>query len=447
MKTMIVDPGRKELLAWKCEREDFEFGAQLVVHPSQQAVFIRDGRIVEILGPGMHILETSNYPFLRFFTKLRYGRYFQAQVYFINHSYHMAMPWWLNQKVRVELGVGGGRAMALPIGASGTMNMQVDRDQVTMFLEYLLGTGTELSQKAIQDTFNSMLNSVIKPYLSNALRELKALAFLLDQHTETINHVLLQRLRPEFSKFGLILRDFYLDTFIMPEEDPTYQSAKRNYDKRILAGGQHDIEYEQAVFENTLADVQGQKAVKETTYQAQSDYIRAQSEKRRRDLEGITSIQEHQFDTINTMIKNSGGSGSPAVPMGGDMTGMMSEMMRVGVGLQMAKEMSGMMTDAMNVANQNSASFASAAAGGWVCASGHQNAADSLFCSKCGQPKPAASAGWTCANGHVNTDDCLFCPKCGQPKPSNLPWTCSKGHTNASDVLFCPKCGEPKGGR
>ena len=59
--SMMVDEGRTDVMAWKCATEDFEFGARLVVHESQAAVFFRDGQAVEVLGPGMHVLETRNY--------------------------------------------------------------------------------------------------------------------------------------------------------------------------------------------------------------------------------------------------------------------------------------------------------------------------------------------------------------------------------------------------
>ena len=78
MRTMIVDEGRTDVLAWKCATQDFEFGTRLNVHESQAAVFFRDGQLIEVLGPGMHVLETRNFPFLRFFTKLRFGKYFHA---------------------------------------------------------------------------------------------------------------------------------------------------------------------------------------------------------------------------------------------------------------------------------------------------------------------------------------------------------------------------------
>jgi membrane protease subunit (stomatin/prohibitin family) len=41
-----------------------EFGSQLIVEESQQAVFLRDGKALDTLGPGRHTLATQNLPLL-----------------------------------------------------------------------------------------------------------------------------------------------------------------------------------------------------------------------------------------------------------------------------------------------------------------------------------------------------------------------------------------------
>ena len=169
MRTMIVDEGRTDVLAWKCATQDFEFGTRLNVHESQMAVFFRDGQLIEVLGPGMHVLETRNFPFLRFFTKLRFGRYFHAEVYFVNLSVQMSLPWGTRERVNVMLEVEPGKAMPLEVGASGTMNVQPDPDQVKEMLVWLVGTGEELTAESLRDKFNSMLNTKIKTFLGRVL--------------------------------------------------------------------------------------------------------------------------------------------------------------------------------------------------------------------------------------------------------------------------------------
>ena len=63
---------------------EFEWGSQLIVDESQKAVFYRDGKAYDVLGPGRHLLTTQNLPLITQAFKLVYGKSpFQAKVVFI----------------------------------------------------------------------------------------------------------------------------------------------------------------------------------------------------------------------------------------------------------------------------------------------------------------------------------------------------------------------------
>jgi hypothetical protein len=59
---------------WKHPIEDFNTGAQLIVHESQEAVFFINGEALDLFGPGRHTLETQNMPLVgKFFNRLTLG--------------------------------------------------------------------------------------------------------------------------------------------------------------------------------------------------------------------------------------------------------------------------------------------------------------------------------------------------------------------------------------
>jgi membrane protease subunit (stomatin/prohibitin family) len=428
-KTMIVDDGRQDLLAWKCSEEDFEFGAQLVVHESQQAVFFRDGQALQVLGPGMHTLETGNLPFLRQFTKIRFGRYFHCEVYFINHSIQMSVPWGTKERVNTMLEVEDGKALPLSIGTNGTMNLQADPEQVQKLLTYLLGTGRSLSQEDIQAQFNSMLNTFIKSYLGQVLQEKHYNAFSLDQHLQDISDALKIKIAPEFEKYGLILREFYVTTFALPEDNHAFQQARLLYEQRYAQHGQLDLEMElgikQAEQEARLAEIRKRTKITDATADAEANVVIAQGEAARRNLEGITSIQEHQFDTMNRMVESgsSSGGGSMSGSGIGDMTGLFGDVMKMGVGMQMMTNVSGVMKDAMS--------------------GGAQTAETLNYTANTAASAPAQSAGWTCSCGQVNPEGSKFCGACGSPRVSE--WVCPNcGTVNPASNRFCGGCGKKK---
>jgi membrane protease subunit (stomatin/prohibitin family) len=65
---------------------EIKYGAKLIVRESQQAIFVNEGEVADILCPGIYALETKNIPIL---TKLQHWDHgfnspFKAEVYFIN---------------------------------------------------------------------------------------------------------------------------------------------------------------------------------------------------------------------------------------------------------------------------------------------------------------------------------------------------------------------------
>jgi len=53
-----------EDIVWRYPDEDITWGAQLIVHEYEMAVFFRDGKAYDVFGPGRHQLTTLNLPLL-----------------------------------------------------------------------------------------------------------------------------------------------------------------------------------------------------------------------------------------------------------------------------------------------------------------------------------------------------------------------------------------------
>jgi len=57
------NPGPEDIV-WRYPIEDITWGAQLIVHEYEAAVFFRDGKAYDMFGPGRHTLTTLNLPLL-----------------------------------------------------------------------------------------------------------------------------------------------------------------------------------------------------------------------------------------------------------------------------------------------------------------------------------------------------------------------------------------------
>ncbi len=99
---VIKYEGDNNTFIWKHPREDFNLGSQLIVHESQEAVFMMNGQALDLFGPGRYTLETQNIPLIGKVLKLATGGEtpFHCEVYFINKTVQMGLKWGTPDKVR-----------------------------------------------------------------------------------------------------------------------------------------------------------------------------------------------------------------------------------------------------------------------------------------------------------------------------------------------------------
>ncbi len=91
--SVIEYEGDNDTFIWKHPIEDFNLGSQLIVHESQEAVFFRDGQMLDRFSAGRHTLVTANLPLLGRIVSLAVNTDspFPCEVYFINKTVQMGV--------------------------------------------------------------------------------------------------------------------------------------------------------------------------------------------------------------------------------------------------------------------------------------------------------------------------------------------------------------------
>src|SRR5690606_3341285 len=84
-------------LVWRFPRyqDEIKNGAKLTVRESQVAVFLNEGKIADVFGPGMHTLNTQNLPILSTLKGWKYGfdSPFKADVFFVSTRQFTDQKW------------------------------------------------------------------------------------------------------------------------------------------------------------------------------------------------------------------------------------------------------------------------------------------------------------------------------------------------------------------
>ncbi|HZR47773.1 MAG TPA: SPFH domain-containing protein [Candidatus Manganitrophaceae bacterium] len=207
-----LDPSGEEIIhRYPAEGSaEIKFGAQLVVRESQAAVFFRDGKGLDILGPGRHTLTTRNLPVLTKVLSLPWGftSPFRAEVYFVNLKVFTNMRWGTQDPVAFkdrELGL-------IRLRAFGTFTLQVT--QPLLFINTLMGTSGSFATAQIEAYLREIIVSRLNDFLGEHLSSLFDLPKVYDEMAVAVK----SRLMNDFRKYGIEMVDFYINRITPPEE-------------------------------------------------------------------------------------------------------------------------------------------------------------------------------------------------------------------------------------
>ncbi len=171
-------------LAWRFPMAGMEIqnGGTLVVRESQMAIFVNEGQVADVFGPGTYKLTTQTLPvltYLKNWDKL-FESPFKSDVYFFSTRQQIDQKWGTPQPIHTEI--------------SGT------RESYTV-----AEVDGQLRGLVLQNISNAIASSGL-PFLDLAANQI---AFA---------NALAQELQPAFAKIGLLLEAMTVQNVSLPEE-------------------------------------------------------------------------------------------------------------------------------------------------------------------------------------------------------------------------------------
>ncbi len=199
-------------LAWRFPMADMEIqnGGSLTVRESQMAVFVNEGKVADVFGPGTYKLTTQTLPvltYLKNWDKL-FESPFKSDVYFFSTRQQIDQKWGTPQPITVrdaDFGAVRLRAFgnfAFRIADPKLFHTEISGTRDTYTVQDLDG---QLRGLVLQNISNAIAASGI-PFLDLAANQLKFAEALSTQ------------LAPEFGKIGLKLESMTVQNVSLPEE-------------------------------------------------------------------------------------------------------------------------------------------------------------------------------------------------------------------------------------
>jgi membrane protease subunit (stomatin/prohibitin family) len=199
-------------LAWRFPMRDLEIqnGASLTVRESQMAVFVNEGKVADVFGPGMYKLTTQTLPvltYLKNWDKL-FQSPFKSDVYFFSTRQQVDQRWGTPQPITIRDKDFG----AVRLRAFGNYSYRVADPK--LFHTQISGTRDVYTVTDL----DGQLRGLVLQHISDAIAS-SGLPFLdLASNQIEFAKALSTELAPAFEAFGLKLEGMTVQSVSLPEE-------------------------------------------------------------------------------------------------------------------------------------------------------------------------------------------------------------------------------------
>lgn len=190
---------------------EIKWGSQLTVRESQDAVFFRDGKALDVFGPGRHVLQTQNIPLItKWVTRFGYGPNspFRAEVVFIGKQLFPNLKWGTKDPILFR----DNELQMVRLRSYGSFSIQV-KDSL-LFVNKVVGTMGLFTTDRIEDYLRGIIISKLNVILSGILKSVFDIPASFDQ----LNMVMRSELMLDFEGLGLYMHDFYIQSITLPDE-------------------------------------------------------------------------------------------------------------------------------------------------------------------------------------------------------------------------------------
>lgn len=508
-KTSVIkwDMGLNDIFVYRHPVENFNIGSQLIVTEGQKALFFRNGKGLDIFGPGRHTLETQKLPLLEEVLKFPTDAEltFDSKVYFVRTN-RLPVKWGVPS---IQLR-NPGMDFYINIGVSGSMDLQVieDNESLRKFVYMIIGSssgiehndpmgaGESYTASYISEKFRDVVATRLSDLMANIILENQINVLDIENKKIAVSDILRKDFNIILEEYGLVIPPNHFNvTTIRLHNSEEVERWKQQESERTLRVREEGVlraeaearqgrvlVEEQTEAQRKILRTQGEGEVTKIAAQAHAEAVKleaqgsaeatrlkgqaaaeaysaqAMAEAEEMRAKGYTYGEETSrqvgLEAMQNGLPGTGnaGGGSAAAGLGGTVGNIVG----LGVGLGAMNGVINMTKDIMSPIMGGAAQMGQQAAGAvipasnkttvWACSCG-KSCITSRFCPECGAPKPAQPLGslWNCACGCRNISS-KFCPDCGQPRPeAPAAWDCPSCGYKGITSKFCPECGQKKG--
>ena len=205
-----------DVLVWKFPSEDLKLGAQVIVNPSQEAVFVKSGKALDVLTSGTHTLSTGNLPLLGKLIKWTFGNKtpFTSEIWFVNKTIRRGLKWGTKGPVQIIDPVYN---FPISVRAFGEWGLRINDSQ--SFVNQIVGSQIGADSNLIEEYFSGEIVQKTANLLANIITKDKISIFQINTKLNELSEDVQKQIESEFDRFGIEIVNFNIERVSIPEEE------------------------------------------------------------------------------------------------------------------------------------------------------------------------------------------------------------------------------------
>lgn len=202
----------RDTLVWRFERygNNIMYGAKLTVREGQAAVFIHEGQMADVFGPGLYQLETNNMPVMTALQHWSHGfnSPFKSEIYFLNTRRFPGLKWGTQNPIMLRDPEFG----PIRLRAFGSYTIKIA--DPARFMTEIVGTDGDFTQ----DKISTQIRNVVVQKVSRVLASSGIPALDMAANTKELGDIIQQGIDPTLDEYGLDMPEFYIENISLPPE-------------------------------------------------------------------------------------------------------------------------------------------------------------------------------------------------------------------------------------
>jgi len=210
------DSTSDEILVFKFPSEELKLGSQLVVNQSQEAVFVKGGKVCDVFPPGTHTLSTGNLPLLSKLVNMPFGQQtpFTAEVWFVSKTVKRDLRW--GTKAPIPL-IDPTYNYPISVRAFGRWGVRVNESK--LFVREIVGTLGMADSVKVLEYFTGEIQQRFSNVLAGFFVREKVSIFDANNRLNDLSAASMAAIRPELQRFGIELVNFNVERVSIPEDE------------------------------------------------------------------------------------------------------------------------------------------------------------------------------------------------------------------------------------